>query len=372
MTLEITNECNLRCKYCSHFSSAGDVPADLPLQEWLQFIAEMGRLSVMRVTLSGGEPFFRQDLPDLIQAIARNRMRFSILSNGTLIDDERAALIVSTGRCDYVQVSIDGSIPITHDSFRGQGSFRKAINGLRTLQRHGVPATVRVTIHRKNVRELEDIARLLLEEIGLPSFSTNSACFMGLCRKNTEMVQLTTEERSLAMQTLLDLHAKYNGRIGAAAGPLAEGQWWLEMVKARREGIPPQRPGGRLLGCGGPLKELTVRADGVIVPCGQLPHIELGHINQDDLRQIWLEHPELIALRQRRLISLTEFAYCDGCEYIDYCTGNCPALAYTLLGRTDHPSPDSCLKRFLEEGGRLPERVPTPALPSQETPQPGA
>ena len=37
-----------------------------------------------------------------------------------------------------------------------------------------------------------------------------------------------------------------------------------------------------------------------------------------------------------------------------YCTGNCPALAYTLTGEVNHPSPDACLRRFLEEGGQIP------------------
>ena len=38
-----------------------------------------------------------------------------------------------------------------------------------------------------------------------------------------------------------------------------------------------------------------------------------------------------------------------------YCTGNCPALAYTILGKENHPSPDACLKRFLDGGGVLPD-----------------
>ena len=106
-----------------------------------------------------------------------------------------AAFLASTGRCNYVQVSIDGSMPESHDAMRGKGSFAKALEGLMTLRRHGVHAAVRVTIHRKNVHDLEGVAKLLLEDIGLSSFGTNSAGAMGLCRKNAEMVQLTTEDR---------------------------------------------------------------------------------------------------------------------------------------------------------------------------------
>ena len=61
-------------------------------------------------------------------------MRFDILSNGTLITDEMAAFLASTGRCDGIQVSIDGSIPMTHDVFRGEGNFLKAIRGIEAPQ----------------------------------------------------------------------------------------------------------------------------------------------------------------------------------------------------------------------------------------------
>ena len=353
--LAITNKCNLRCKYCSYFTGPGDIGKDLPTEEWTRFFEELGRCAVLYVTFQGGEPFCREDLKELLEGIVRNRMRFDILSNGTLITDEMAAFLSSTGRCDGVQISIDGSIPMTHDVFRGEGNFLKAIRGIELLKKYDLPVSVRVTIHRRNVRDLDGIARLLLEDIGLGGFSTNSASHMGLCRQNAEMVQLTTQERSLAMEALLRLNKKYGNRISATAGPLAEASGWLEMEQARREGKEGLSGGGCLSGCGGPMQTIAVRADGVMVPCIQMSHMNLGRINEDDLKEIWQNHPELNRLRDRHNIPLSDFEYCRACDYIDYCTGNCPALAYMILGNVTHPSPDACLKRFLEEGGRLPK-----------------
>jgi radical SAM protein with 4Fe4S-binding SPASM domain len=281
----------------------------------------------MNVTLQGGEPFYRKDLNELVGGIVENRMRFNILSNGTLITDEMAALLASTGRCDGVQVSIDGSVPTTHDACRGEGNFLKAMQGIKSLQKYNVSVPVRVTVHKHNVRDLENVAKLLLEDIGLPSFSTNVASYMGLCRKNTEQV------------------------------PLAEGKSWLEMEKARRDRKQDIPGRGHLSGCNGPMETLAVRADGVMVPCIQMSHMELGRINRDSLQQVWQQNVELNRLRERHKIPLSDFEFCQGCEHINYCTGNCPALAYTILGKEDHPSPDACLKRFLEAGGRLPEGI---------------
>jgi len=114
--------------------------------------------------------------------------------------------------------------------------------------------------------------------------------------------------------------------------------------------------GGYLTGCGAPVSKLAVRADGVIVPCNLLSHMELGRINKDDLKEVWDNSLVMQRFIQRREIPLENFEYCKGCKYQPYCTGNCPALAYTLTGHEDRPSPDACLKSFLEEGGKLPDK----------------
>jgi len=352
--LSITARCNLKCSYCSHFTSAGDVSKELDTDEWLQFFEELNRCAVTDVCLQGGEPFLREDFEELVQGIVNNRMRFSVLSNGTLITDQTAAFLASTKRCDSVQVSIDGSIATTHDAFRGKGNFIRALEGLRLLRTRGIATTVRVTIHRKNVSELDSIASFLLVDLALPEFSTNSAAHFGLCRKNSDQVQLTVEERSLAMKTLLRLSRKYNGRISAQAGPLAEVINWQEMELARRTGKADFLSGGYLTGCSGPMTKLAVRADGVIVPCAQMPDMELGVINKDDLKEIWWNHPDLNRFRNRVNIPLTDFEFCRNCEYVDYCTGNCPAVASSMVHDPWQPSPDACYRRFIESGGKLP------------------
>ena len=352
--LEVTSRCNLRCRYCYYFDNPTVEYKDLSTGEWLQFFDELGRCAVMDVTLQGGEPFIRKDLSQLIEGICRNQMRFSILSNGTLIDDTIAAFLAKTGRCDSVQVSVDGSCPETHDACRGAGSFNAAIQGIRTLQRHEVPVAVRVTIHRHNVHDLEATARLLLEDLKLGDFSTNSAGYLGSCRQHAGEVMLTNQDRHVAMETLLCLTAQYDGRIDAQAGPLAEIEMWHRMEAARVEGAAPFPDGGYLTACGCHNSKINVRADGIITPCSMLPHMELGHINEDPLIEIWQHHPDLNQLRQRHRIPLTDFEFCHDCPYIPYCTGNCPALAYTITGQVDHPSPDACLRLFLEDGGKLP------------------
>jgi SynChlorMet cassette radical SAM/SPASM protein ScmE len=182
----------------------------------------------MNVCLAGGEPFILEDLPALLDGI----------SNGGLINDKIASYIAQTGRCDSVQVSVDGSCPETHDVCRGKGSFEGAIRGIGILTHHDIPVTIRVTIHHYNVHDLENIAHFLLDDLGLPGFSTNAAGYLGSCQKSSHELLLTTQDREIAMETLLRLSEIYPGRISAMAGPLAEARRWSRMKEACSEGGP--------------------------------------------------------------------------------------------------------------------------------------
>lgn len=351
--ISITSRCNLRCKYCYFFDNPSVHYDDLPTDEWLTFFEELGSLAVMNVCLGGGEPFLRLDLIELINGIVRNRMRFSILSNGGLITDDMASFITATGRCNGVQISLDSAIPAEHDACRGKGSWEGAVRGIRILKRNGVNVTVRMTIHHHNYLNVEKTAAFILEDLGLTEFGTNAAGYIGKCRLHAEDVLLRLTERQHVMEKLLALEERYRGRISADAGPLAEGRMWRRMETARLEGAPAFPYGGRLTACGNVLKRLSVDADGSINPCSQVAHIRMGRINQESLAEIWLGHTEMIAMRERNNIPLDSFEFCTGCDYIPYCTGNCPSMAYQLVGTVHHPSPDACLRRYLGQGGHI-------------------
>ncbi len=357
LDLSLTGRCNLRCAYCFYADEMVG-RRDLPAERWLDFFRELDGLAVRSLTLSGGELFLRPDLWELLDGIVAARMRYSILTNGTLLTEDVLAQLGQAHRrrrLDVVQVSIDGSRAEIHDASRGKGSFEKAIRGLRLLRAAGFPATARVTVNRHNVGDLENVFRLLLDEIGLARVGTNDAMPMGTGCARREDIVLLPEQRPEAMRTLVRLEREYPGRLTATAGSLALWHMFREMEEARATGRKTRRwTMGCLSSCGCMFAKLAVHHDGMIVPCNMLAAAALGTIGETPIRSIWQDHPLLKEMRGRGKIPMDQVPGCAGCEWIPYCSGGCPAAEYTRTGEMNVANPECCYRRFLEECGSLP------------------
>ena len=109
LVIDLTSRCNLRCAYCCFFSRPDESEKSvLPPERWVALIDEAGRNGVFSVTLRGGEALLSPAFDAVLSAVIRNKMRFSLLTNGKIFTPELAARFVATGRCDLVKISLDG------------------------------------------------------------------------------------------------------------------------------------------------------------------------------------------------------------------------------------------------------------------------
>jgi SynChlorMet cassette radical SAM/SPASM protein ScmE len=289
------------------------------------------------------------DILTLIDAIVKNRMRFSMLSNGTLFNQENARHIKKTGRCDNIQVSIDGSCPEVHDKIRGKGAFVRAVRGIKILQEAGLKVSVRVTINRVNLTDLPNTFKLLFEDLKVKSVGTNESFPRGSAHCNIKDLDMTPEERREAERICLEYAEKYPS-ISAAAGPLAIGRK-LKEIKEYIKNPPKEKPrrGGFLRACNIASQKLSILHDGKIVPCTQLPHMVLGQIGVDPIEKVWHESVGLEYLRTRHRIPLGQLEECRDCKYQQYCTGGCPAVGYAVTGKMTGRNPRDCYRALLGE-----------------------
>ncbi|MGH9803658.1 MAG: radical SAM protein, partial [Candidatus Acidiferrales bacterium] len=156
----MTTGCNLRCLHCRATAQELASPLDLSTAQALRVVEQVSSYAHPILVLSGGEPLFRKDLFTIAAHAADCGLLVALATNGTLITDEIAARIRSSG-IRRVAISLDGADPFTHDAFRGlRGSFEAALCGLRAVQRTGVSTQINTTVTRRNVRQLPQILEL--------------------------------------------------------------------------------------------------------------------------------------------------------------------------------------------------------------------
>ena len=350
--LQLTGKCNLSCAYC-YYADQMKSKQDLNTESWHSIISELGNLAVCSVTLSGGEPFMRNDLFTLIDYITDNKMRYTILSNGSLIDCDIIKKF-SVGkrkiRLDTIQISIDGSCAEIHDLSRPPKSFKRAIRGINLLKEANLPVSVRVTLNAHNINDFDNIAHLLINELGFSTFSIDEAHSMGTARCQGKKILLSHEQRDIAVQKLMELNKQYDGKITVQGGPLAIAQriGTIDQLCSSGEKYPDRK--GTLSACWEVFSQMCILHDGTMVPCSMLPTLVMGVAGMHPIRDAWLYSPAINVVRYRGLIPLTSLSSCSACDYTGFCTGGCPADVMAENGNLLGIDPLSCYTYHKERG----------------------
>lgn len=166
----ITGKCNLRCSHCFYYSQLCSNAGELSLEEISKTISNLSPL--LSVSLTGGEPFLRSDLTEIVKLFYKRNLTKNILlfSNGFDSDNILATTGKILSNCSniniFLGVSIDG-YEEEHDRYRNKkGSYQNAINTITRLKNlkndfSNLNVGVVITFHRGN----QNIIKGLIEDI---------------------------------------------------------------------------------------------------------------------------------------------------------------------------------------------------------------
>lgn len=179
---KVTPRCDMECKHCW----ANLHGEDQSLEQMLNVAKKLADAGVIHITLTGGEPFMRKDLFQIIKYLKSRRIFIEIFSNGSLINSEKAKKLSSLLdlESDTVQISLDGACAETHDMQRKKGSFERVIKAIKNLKNNGIKVRVNYTATPINTNEIVDSYRLV-SNLGIDIFSVTPVYPSG---RGTEMV----------------------------------------------------------------------------------------------------------------------------------------------------------------------------------------
>lgn len=301
----VTTRCNQPCAHCSVRGAfpEGDMPADLFREVVRQSVA----LGAGRIVVTGGEPFLREDLIDLLRS-TEGTVPVQVLTNGTLID---AATACELARLQVaVQASLDGGCREVHDSIRGEGAFAAALRGIRLLRDSSVEClTINFTIQRANANDVPNFLELLERE-GI------TQVWLMLVVPGVEgerKFQCADADSILTVTQYLD---EYRGPV--ATGLRVPG-FGADALSGRRWCSPGQSP--------------SIGPDGSVFPC--LPFTRtpflMGRMPKDTLEQAF--HSKVVQdLRRKCQERIDEIEECSSCVWKHFCRAGCPGIAYHQHG----------------------------------------
>ena len=337
----MTRSCNLKCIHCYSSSRNIRYSNELTTDEGKKLISDLAAFGSPVLLFSGGEPIIREDLSALAELAVALGMRVVISTNGTLLTKEMAHNLKKIG-VSYLGVSIDG-MEKTHDSFRGvKGAFGMTMNGIRICRDEGIKVGIRVTMNRKNFKDIPALFKLIEKE-NIPR-----ACFYHLVYtgRGSRLVadDLSQDEKRLVLDLIvdktIDLFRRGKPKEILSVDNHADGPYvYMRLLKDNPERareamsllmVNEGNSSGTGIGC--------VSWDGEVHADQFWRGISFGNVRERPFSEIWMDTSNELMFRlkdKKRYVK----GRCAGCRWLDICSGNFRARAEAVTGDIWAPDP---------------------------------
>lgn len=258
-SVNLLNRCNQACPMCEVH---GGEDVALSLDELARAARALRRMGVRVVELSGGEPFLRPDLADVVRTLDAEGLLYTFNTNGTAVSDAGLAALRAGRGLLQVAVSVDSLDRARYRLLRGRDQLDRALAGLERLRAARLPAALKVNFAMSRHNEDETSALLAFARergLFLSVFPVNQG--PGAHRSSAGLFQASDDERA-RMAARFDALAALRRR----GEPLWEPSAFYEAAAAflRRAPLAPCRAGELYL---------DLRADGSVAPCVDLPPV---------------------------------------------------------------------------------------------------
>ncbi|HOX46702.1 MAG TPA: radical SAM protein [Myxococcota bacterium] len=336
MIVELTRACDHDCLHCYNVwkNRAPYPPAPelgtAGLLELLGRVVEQEGLT--HITLSGGEPLLRQDLPLLVDWLAARRLGITLVTNGRLLT---AAAIERLGarRVGVWELPLLAVDRAVHDRLSGRaGAFDRATEAMADLKLAGATVVGVFVMTRLNLPQLSQVMELATA-LGLDGLMLNRFNPGGRGAEHVELLQSSPAELAAAFSVA--------ERRSAALGlPLAVG---VPVPPCLVDPAGLTRLDFGACSAGTAHAYYTLDPGGRLRPCNHSPTI-LGDLRLESFAALRAA-PAMQAFRAARP------ALCAACRLADSCQGGCKAAAEVCCGSAS--APDPFLAAFAAQRRRL-------------------
>jgi radical SAM protein with 4Fe4S-binding SPASM domain len=293
--LKLTDECNLKCKYC--YAKSGGKSSILSFEELTQLSLDVNSIShFVEFVLSGGEPLLHPHCLDFAELVKSKGNEAHLLSNGTLINEKNAGRIAEC--CDLIKISLDGATEKTHSLTRGANNYSKVTTAIDLLNKHDANVLIAMTVTRRNLHEIPKLVERYGSQLTFQPFF-----HAGRGSSRTDLA-LTGKE--------------YYNALYSTPGVNPMGAIEKVLSRARTRGI---------FKCAIGDSEISISHNGDVFPCQMLddPLFLAGNVHETPLQDIYNKSKVLKEVRQ---LNVNNIKGCESCPVKLICGGACRARTF--------------------------------------------
>lgn len=331
VALEVTAHCQQKCSYCYN-AWREDNGAGFEAGNAKKLHARVRKLldaiDVDHVTITGGEPFARRDIFELLDLVKERGVGIQIISNGGLVDEDLAAKLAPY-RVGYVQITLDGPSSAMHDEHvGGEGHFDKTLNGIKTLKNAGVNVVGCVVVTKKNAPHLAEILTLF-KSLGVKHIALSRFSPAGYAARHAAELLPSRDDLLVAFRQAIPF-AKAEG----AERMRLTCTMPVPPCAVEVEELAPLEFGTCAIGT--TMQEFALGPDGRIRNC-TLHGTGLG--GAKDILDDDVDPAAIVTGADVREYKKTLPEFCVGCIHASSCGGGCGAAAEWVLGSRKLPDP---------------------------------
>jgi radical SAM protein with 4Fe4S-binding SPASM domain len=323
---EITRSCNFRCSHCIVDASSHGAGQELDGDECRGLLDQFKALGIKELFLSGGEPFLRKDLVELMGYACKIGIpHFSIASNGSVVKEEKLKKLKEYG-LQGLQISIDGATSEQNAKIRSgvPGAFEKALKAVDLCRKLQIPVFIGVFLHPENIDSVPDVITLAREhDVPMVRFSG----FVPLGRAREIQVQEQMKFSYPQIARFINFLSCYN--------PVSTG-----VKLAFDHAFGPTEENFR---CVAGVKSCYIGSEGSVYPCPSFSHKDylVGSLRDAPLYDIWSKEE----MRNFHVSPQKITGPCRECPDLMSCRGGCRGVTYAYT-RNIFESFPNCLRRY--------------------------
>jgi len=322
LRLELTRRCNLRCVHCKVVCDP-EPRDELSPSEIREILPQLKKAGTFQLNLTGGEPFARPDIIEVLEVIFGFDFLINIQTNATLLEREHIELLKrNRDRIVRVGVSVYGGSPETHEAVtRVPGSFKKTIDTMLALIDAGVETAAFCLLMAENAgrhRETHEFlkSKNIFHQFSALMIAREDGCFAPLEHRVDDDILATL--------------------------PIEWDKFLNPDPQSAPDGYPPETPISEWCIAG---RMPNILPNGDVVPCSVI-RTPVGNVREQPFGEIYNNAPLFKELRALTVADLE----CSRCDFFPRCKP-CIGIAFYESGSfTAKPSEYCRLTRHLLKG----------------------